>query len=146
MKKTRETQDYGSHVTAGTLVIGFLGGLGIVIYGESLLGDIQGTGDLHPGSLANWQVDMGAACMGAAAFIVIFFTEIDVLKAACKSTVTMCALDEISQLEAANTLGVSVASINGRIYPIRPCQKVWIRLRRRRRMSPRLYKRIHGLP
>jgi hypothetical protein len=146
MKKTRETQDYGSHVTAGTLVIGFLGGLGIVIYGESLLGDIQGTGDLHPGSSANWQVDMGAACMGAAAFIDIFFTEIDGLKAACKSTVTMCALDEISQLEAANTLGVSVASIKGRISPIRPSEKVWVRLRRRRRMSPRLYKRIHGLP
>jgi len=73
MRKTPEMQDYDLHVTTGALVIGVLGGLGIVIYGESLLGDIQGTGDSHPGNLANWQVDMGAACMGTAAFIVIFF-------------------------------------------------------------------------
>jgi hypothetical protein len=51
----------------------FLGGLGIMIYGESLLGDIQNAGDSHASSLADWQVHMGAACMGAAAFVVIFF-------------------------------------------------------------------------
>jgi hypothetical protein len=72
MKKARETQD-DLEVTTGALAIGFLGGLGIVNYGESLLGDIQGTGESHARSLANWQVHMGAACMGTAAFVVILF-------------------------------------------------------------------------
>jgi uncharacterized membrane protein YfcA len=53
--------------------IGFVGGLGMIHYGESLLGDIQGTGDLHARSLANWQVHMGSACLGTAAFAIILF-------------------------------------------------------------------------
>jgi hypothetical protein len=73
MKKARETEDNDLHVTTGALVIGFLGGLGIMLYGESLLGDIQGAGDSHVQNLANWQVDMGAACMGTEAFVIIFF-------------------------------------------------------------------------
>jgi hypothetical protein len=73
MKKARETQNDDLDVITGALVIGGLGGLGIVMYGESLLGDIQGEGESHAGSLANWQVHMGAACMGTAAFIVILF-------------------------------------------------------------------------
>lgn len=60
-------------LTTFALLVGFLGGLGIVTYGESLLGDIQSEGDLHAPSLANWQVHMGAACMGTAGFVVIFF-------------------------------------------------------------------------
>jgi RNA polymerase sigma-70 factor (ECF subfamily) len=46
----------------------------------------------------------------------ILLTEIDGLKAACKTTMKMCALDEISQFEAAIALGVSVASIKSRMF------------------------------
>jgi hypothetical protein len=73
MKKARETRDDDLNLTTFALLVGFLGGLGIVTYGESLLGDIQGAGDSHAPSLANWQVHMGAVCMGTAAFVVIFF-------------------------------------------------------------------------
>jgi hypothetical protein len=73
MKRTRERQDDDSYLTNLALFVGFLGGLGIVTYGESLLGDIQSEGDLHAPSLANWQVHMGAACMGTVGFVIIFF-------------------------------------------------------------------------
>jgi hypothetical protein len=73
MKRARDRQDDGLDLTTFALLVGFLGGLGIVTYGESLLGDIRGAGDSHAPSLTNWQVHMGAACMGTAAFVVIFF-------------------------------------------------------------------------
>jgi hypothetical protein len=85
MKKARETQVDDLDVTTGALVIGFLGGLGILIFGESLLGDIQGEGESHARSLASWQIHMGAACMGTAAFIVILFL-LELL--GCKSKVS----------------------------------------------------------
>jgi hypothetical protein len=73
MKRRREQQDGSLDLTTFALLVSFLGGLGVVTYGESLLGDIQSAGDSHAPSLANWQVHMGAACMGTAAFVVIFF-------------------------------------------------------------------------
>jgi hypothetical protein len=73
MKKRRERLDPGMDLTTFALLVGSLGGLGIVSYGESLLGDIQGTGDPHAPGLADWQVHMGAACMGATAFVIILF-------------------------------------------------------------------------
>jgi hypothetical protein len=73
MKRRREQLDVGMDLTTFALLVGSLGGLGIVTYGESLLRDIQSAGDSHAPSLANWQVHMGAVCMGVAAFVVIFF-------------------------------------------------------------------------
>lgn len=43
------------------------------MHGENLLGDIQGGGDHHRSSLANWQVHMCAISMGAAAFVTVLF-------------------------------------------------------------------------
>jgi hypothetical protein len=51
----------------------FLGGVGVLSYGESLLGDLQDSGGLHAQALADWQVHMGASCMGAAALVVILY-------------------------------------------------------------------------
>jgi hypothetical protein len=73
MRKARERENDGPYLTNLALFVGFFGGLGIVTYGESLLGDIQSEGDLQGPSLANWQVHMGAACMGTVGFVVIFF-------------------------------------------------------------------------
>lgn len=46
----------------------------------------------------------------------ILHTEIDGLHGACKSTMKMCGLDESSQLEAANALGVSITSVKSRMF------------------------------
>lgn len=73
MKRRKEQHGCSLDLTTFALLVGFLGGLGIVTYGESLLGDIQSEGGLHAPSLAIWQVHMGAACMGTAAFVLIFF-------------------------------------------------------------------------
>jgi hypothetical protein len=73
MTRAPEQQPDGLNLTSLALLVGSLGGLGIVTYGESLLGDIQSTDDSHAPSLANWQVHMGAVCMGTAAFVIIFF-------------------------------------------------------------------------
>jgi len=73
IKRNREQPDVGMSLTSFALLVALLGGLGILFYGESLLGDIQSGGAPHGSSLANWQVHMGAICMGAAAFITILF-------------------------------------------------------------------------
>jgi hypothetical protein len=73
MKRKQELGDDGTKATSLALIIGSLGGLGIFMYGENLLGDLQGWGAPHGSSLANWQVDMGATCMGAVAFVTVFF-------------------------------------------------------------------------
>jgi hypothetical protein len=73
MKRRREEQNGGMDLTTFALLVAIFGGLGIVTYGESLLGDIQNAGDPHGPNLANWQVHMGAACMGSAAFVTILF-------------------------------------------------------------------------
>ncbi len=73
IKKIQEQPDIGMGPTSLALLVGLLGGLGILFYGESLLGDIQGGGAPHGSRLANWQIHMGAICMGAAAFITILF-------------------------------------------------------------------------
>jgi RNA polymerase sigma-70 factor (ECF subfamily) len=46
----------------------------------------------------------------------ILLTEIDELNSLCKSAIQMCALEEVSQLEAANALGVNVFTIKSRIF------------------------------
>ena len=73
IKKSRERPNAGMNLTSLALLAALLGGLGIMSYGESLLGDIQSGGAPHGSNLANWQVHMGASCMGAAAFITIRF-------------------------------------------------------------------------
>jgi hypothetical protein len=73
MKRKREVQDEGSDSTPLALLVAFLGGIGIVLNEESLLGDLQTTPDSRAAALANWQVHMGAVCMGMTAFVVIFF-------------------------------------------------------------------------
>ena len=73
VKRKQKQDDDGTKATFLALLIAFLGGLGIFMYGENLLGDIQGGGDPHRSSLASWQVDMGATCMGALAFVTVFF-------------------------------------------------------------------------
>ena len=73
MGKRREQSHDDLSPTSIALLAAFLGGLGILIFGESLLGDIQGEGESHARSLASWQIHMGAACMGAAALVVILY-------------------------------------------------------------------------
>jgi hypothetical protein len=73
VKRKQKQEDDGTNATFLALIIAFLGGLGIFMYGENLLGDLQGGGAPHGSSLANWQVDMGATCMGAVAFVTVFF-------------------------------------------------------------------------
>jgi RNA polymerase sigma-70 factor (ECF subfamily) len=46
----------------------------------------------------------------------ILLSEIDELNSLCKSAIQMCALEEVSQLEAANALGVNVFTIKSRIF------------------------------
>jgi hypothetical protein len=45
VKKMQKQEDGGTKPTCMALLIAFLGGLGIFMYGENLLGDIQGGGD-----------------------------------------------------------------------------------------------------
>jgi len=73
VKRKQKLGDDGTKATSLALIIAFLGGLGIFMYGENLLGDLQGGSAPHGSSLDNWQVDMGATCMGALAFVGVFF-------------------------------------------------------------------------
>ena len=73
VKKKQKQEDDGTRATSLALIIAFLGGLGIYMYGENLFGDIQSGGDPHGSSLGNWQVHMGAICLGTAAFVTILF-------------------------------------------------------------------------
>jgi RNA polymerase sigma-70 factor (ECF subfamily) len=46
----------------------------------------------------------------------ILYSEIQRLNSVCKSTIQMCAIEECSHREAANALGVSVASVKSRVF------------------------------
>jgi RNA polymerase sigma-70 factor (ECF subfamily) len=46
----------------------------------------------------------------------ILLSEIDELNSVCKRAIQMCALEELSHLEAANALGVNVFTIKSRIF------------------------------
>jgi RNA polymerase sigma-70 factor (ECF subfamily) len=46
----------------------------------------------------------------------ILFSEIDELNSVCKRAIQMCALEELSHVEAANALGVNVFTIKSRIF------------------------------
>jgi hypothetical protein len=71
--KRREQSQDDLSPTSIALLAAFLGGVGVLFYGESLLHDLQDSGGQHAQVLADWQVHMGAACMGAAAFVVILY-------------------------------------------------------------------------
>lgn len=46
----------------------------------------------------------------------ILLSEIDELNSVCKSAIQMCALEELSHLEAAHALGVNASTIKSRMF------------------------------
>jgi hypothetical protein len=58
--------------TSIALLAAFLGGVGVLFYGESLLHDLQDPGP-HAQVLTEWRIHMGAACMGTAGLVVILY-------------------------------------------------------------------------
>jgi hypothetical protein len=73
MGKRREQSHDDLSPTSIALLAAFLGGVGVLFYGESLLHDLQDSGGRHTKVLADWQVHMGSASMGAAALVVILY-------------------------------------------------------------------------
>jgi RNA polymerase sigma-70 factor (ECF subfamily) len=65
----------------------------------------------------------------------ILLSEIDELNSACKHAIQMCALEELSHLEAANVLGVNVVTIKSRIFRGKRMLKRAICLRTGERIS-----------
>jgi hypothetical protein len=70
-EERRQRLDDSLYLTVASLLVAASGGVALVVYGESLLLDIQSTSEQNAPRLADWQVHAGAACMGAAAFVVI---------------------------------------------------------------------------
>jgi hypothetical protein len=70
MRKGRE--QLHDDPTSIALLAAFLGGVGVLFYGESLLHDLQDPGP-HAQVLTEWRIHMGAACMGAAGLVVILY-------------------------------------------------------------------------
>jgi RNA polymerase sigma-70 factor (ECF subfamily) len=74
----------------------------------------------------------------------ILLSEIDRLKSVCKSTIQMCAIEESSHREAADTLGVSVAAIKSRVFHGKRllkravCLRTGVRVELLRSMEPAL--------
>jgi len=65
----------------------------------------------------------------------ILHSEIDEMNSVCKRAIQMCALEELSHLEAANVLGVSVVTIKSRIFNGKRMMKRVICLRTGKRLS-----------
>jgi hypothetical protein len=73
MRKRSKQSDSGVDLTWIAILVAASGGVGILIYAESALDDVQSTVDQHAPTIPGWQLHGGSSCLGAVAFVVILF-------------------------------------------------------------------------